>query len=66
MALDLNSLLNQSLLIHFRNPFLNLTNIAYDVLLPMGTQQLYSSQQRKPFRKKIVMKNQLIKKFKNP
>lgn len=65
MALDLNSLLNQSLLIHFRNPFLNLTNIAYDVL-PMGTQQLYSSQQRKPFRKKIVMKNQLIKKFKNP
>lgn len=65
MTLDLNSPQDQFLFTHFRNPFLNLTNIAYDVL-PMGTQQLYGSQQRKPLRKKIVMKNQLVKKFKNP
>lgn len=43
MAPDSNSPLDQFLFTHFRNPFLNLTNIAYDVS-PVGTQQLYDLQ----------------------
>lgn len=37
MAPDLNSPPDQSLFTHFRNSFLNLTNIVYDVP-PIGTQ----------------------------
>ena len=70
MASDLNSPPDQSLLTHFRNPFLNLPDIGYDVAYMWELNKYMVHNEENHFKenyceKKIEMRKQLAKKLKD-